>query len=49
MTAAQMIQFGVEVGSHIAAVHARGRELRSAIMAATTAEEINGIDVEAGW
>src|SRR5207237_3785213 len=49
LTADQMIGFGTAVGAHIAAVHARGRELRAAINAAATAEEIASIDLETGW
>jgi hypothetical protein len=50
LDADQMIGFGVEVGTHIAAVHARGRELRAAIFAEDiTTEGLASIDLEAGW
>lgn len=49
LNADQMIGFGVEVGRHIAAVHARGRELRAEIDAASSADELEAIDLEAGW
>lgn len=49
MTARQMVQFGYEVGTHIASVHARGRALRAQIRAATDATEAAAIDLAAGW
>jgi hypothetical protein len=50
LDADQMIGFGVEVGTHIAAVHARGRDLRAAIYAeGVTADDLAALDLEAGW
>jgi hypothetical protein len=50
LDADQMIGFGIEVGTHIAAVHSRGRELRAAIYAEDmTADDLAAIDLEAGW
>lgn len=49
MDAATTIQFGLAVGSHVAAVHARGRELRAAIDGAADAAELDAIDLESEW
>jgi uncharacterized protein YaiE (UPF0345 family) len=49
LDAGQMLSFGVQVGQHIAAVHARGRDLRAAIDAASSAADLAGIDLEVGW
>jgi hypothetical protein len=49
LSADQMIGFGVAVGQHIAAVHARGRELRAAIDAAADQAALAAIDVTTGW
>jgi hypothetical protein len=49
MDADQMIAFGVSVGSYIAATHARSRALYAEIQAAPTAEEVEAIDLNAGW
>lgn len=48
-SADQMIGLGVAVGRHVAAVHARGRELKAAIKDATTEAQLKAIDVGAGW
>jgi hypothetical protein len=48
MDAGQMIQFGLAVGTHIAAVHAKARDLRRAIYEATR-EELPTIDLVDGW
>lgn len=47
--AAGMIGMGVAVGQHVAAVYARARELRAAILAAPDAAALELIDVEGGW
>jgi hypothetical protein len=50
MSADQMIGFGVAVGRHISAIHARGRELRAAIYAeGVTAEDLAALDITTGW
>lgn len=49
MDADQMISFGVAVGTHVADVYARGRDLRDAIYAATTADDLAAIDLTSGW
>jgi hypothetical protein len=50
MDADQMIGFGVAVGQHISAVHARGRELRAAIYAeGVTSDNLAALDITTGW
>jgi hypothetical protein len=50
MDADQMIEFGVAVGQHISAVHARGRELRAAIYAeGVTSDDLAALDITTGW
>jgi len=44
-----MIGMGIAVGTHGAACHAHGSALKSAIDAASDAEAIMAIDIEAGW
>lgn len=43
------INFGASVGQYISAVYARARELRDAIDAATTPEELAAVDISTGW
>ncbi len=44
-----MIAMGVAVAQHIAACWAHGQALREAIDAASTAEALDSIDINAGW
>ncbi|UYY77802.1 DUF4376 domain-containing protein [Sphingomonas sp. R1] len=44
-----MIAMGVAVAQHIAACWAHGQALREAIGAASTAEALDSIDINAGW
>lgn len=47
--AVNMINMGLMVGQHINACQLRKNELDAAIAAAVTLEELNAIDLEAGW
>lgn len=47
MDADEMISFGMQVGIHVAAVHARGRELRAMLFDQNN--DPFDVDVESGW
>lgn len=47
--AQQMIQFGMAVGQYVATIHAKGVAKKAAVDACTTVDEVNAIDIEAGW
>lgn len=49
LNAAQMIAVGVAVGQHVAATHANAQSLGIAIDAAATHQDLDAIDVAAGW
>ncbi len=49
LNASQMIGLGVAVGRYVAAAHSRARTLRAAGEAAQTHEELDAIDIGAGW
>lgn len=50
LNAAQMIAAGVAVGVHVATCHAIGAGLREAIIAVTSVEDLDAIDIEgAPW
>ena len=49
LDADEMLIFGVSVAQHIDAVFARGEALFDALNSATTAAELEAIDIDAGW
>lgn len=49
LTGAQMIAVGIAAGQRVAACHARAQQLGAAIEAANTPEQIDAIDINAGW
>lgn len=49
LNGAQMVKVASSIRSHINAVHQRSQDLGAALAAATTAAQIDAIDVEAGW